>query len=279
MYPREKMFPVTMTTAFEKAAKSIAQDAVKEAIAKLAARNGFDPEEALAFVMGTGVQIKKETLPRNALPWCGNVIEGDCQGLAYKEGLFTQCTLQAVEGEDETGGKKWCKKCAKQVAEHGTTKNGDVHQRKACGLMAFKAGKRSVISYRDYMERHKITREEAEAAAKKYRLKIDPVQFECKKRGRPTTTLTHMMTPAQELPEAPSEPAAALALPEPSEPAAAAPPQPHRDGLSEGKTLVRRRGPDGYKFFLCSWTAAVSADSWRCPRVARGPGPWIAGRW
>ena len=190
-----------MTNAFENAAKLIAQEAVKNAIAKLADRNGFDAEEALAFVMGTGVQIKKEILPRNALPWCGKIIEGDCLSLVYKEGLYTQCPQEAVEGEN--GEKKWCKKCAKQVAENGTPKNGDVFQRSECALMAYKVGKRAVIPYGDYMKRHKIRREEAEEAAAKYGITIDPVQFECKKRGRPTTTLPHMITPTQELPEAP----------------------------------------------------------------------------
>jgi hypothetical protein len=203
-----------MTTAFENAASLIAQEAVKNAINKLAERNGFDPDEALAFVMGTGVQIKKEILPRNALPWCGKVFEGDCLSLVYKEGLYTQCPQEAVEGEDGVGGKKWCKKCAKQVAENGTPKNGDVYQRSACGLMSYKVGKRAAIPYGDYMKRHKISREEAEAAAEKYGMKIDPLQFECKKRGRPTTTLAHMITPLQELPEVPK---AEQTMPEPPE--------------------------------------------------------------
>lgn len=209
-----------MTTVFENAAGLIAQEAVKNAITKLAERNGFDPVEALAFVMGTGVQIKKEILPRNALPWCGKVFEGDCLSLVYKEGLYTQCPQEAVEGEDGEGGKKWCKKCAKQVAENGTPKNGDVYQRSACGLMSYKVGKRAVIPYGDYMKRHKISREEAQIAAEKYGMKIDPLQFECKKRGRPTTTLAHMITPTQELPEAPDaqdevQDEAEQALPEP----------------------------------------------------------------
>jgi hypothetical protein len=196
-------FPVTMTNAFENAASLIAQEAVKNAIAKLAERNGFDAEEALAFVMGTGVQIKKEILPRNALPWCGKVFEDDCRALVYKEGLYTQCPQEAVEGDDGEGRKKWCKKCAKQVLENGTPKNGDVYQRSACALMAYKVGKRAAIPYGDYMKRHKISREEAEIAAEKYGMKIDPVQFECKKRGRPTTTLALMITPSQELPKVP----------------------------------------------------------------------------
>ena len=201
-------FPVTMTTAFENAASLIAKEAVKNAITKLSERDGFDVEEALAFVLGTGMQIKKEILPRNALPWCGKVFDGDCLSLVYKEGLYTQCPQEAVEGDNGEGGKKWCKKCAKQVAENGTPKNGDVFQRSACGLMSYKVGKRAVIPYGDYMKRHKISREEAEEAAAKYGMHIDPVQFECKKRGRPTTTLAHMITPTQDLlppPEAQEE--------------------------------------------------------------------------
>ena len=196
-------FPVTMTTAFENAASLIAKEAVKNAIFKLSERDGFDLEEALAFVMGTGVQIKKEILPRNALPWCGKVFESECHSLVYKEGLYTQCPQLAVEGDNGDGGKKWCKKCAKQVAENGTPKNGDVFQRGACGLMSYKVGKRAVIPYGDYMKRHKISRQEAEEAAATYGMHIDPLQFECKKRGRPTTTLPHMITPTQDLPQAP----------------------------------------------------------------------------
>jgi len=198
-------FPVTMTTAFENAASLIAKEAVKNAITKLSERDGFDVEEALAFVFGTGMQIKKEILPRNALPWCGKVFDGDCLSLVYKEGLYTQCPQEAVEGDNGEGGKKWCKKCAKQVAENGTPKNGDVFQRSACALMSYKVGKRAVIPYGDYMKRHKISREEAEEAAAKYGMHIDPVQFECKKRGRPTTTLAHMITPTQDLPPAPEQ--------------------------------------------------------------------------
>ena len=52
-------------------------------------------------------------------------------------------------------------------------------------------------------------------------------------------------------------------------------PEPNPDAAQAER--VNRR--DGYTFSLCSWTRAVSAGSWRSPRVARGPGPWIAGRW
>ena len=183
-----------MTNAFTNAATSIAQTAVKDAITKLAEKYGFDADEAEQFLLGNGVQVKKEAIPRNALPWCGSVVEENCRALAYNSGLFTQCPQKRKDGA-------WCTKCAKQVVEHGTPNNGDVDQRKACGIMEYKVGKRAVVPYGDYMRRHKYERAEVEEAAEKYGLKIDPIQFECKKRGRPTTTTLHMTTPLQELPD------------------------------------------------------------------------------
>lgn len=187
-----------MTNAFTNAATSIAQSAVKDAIAKLAEKYEFDADEAEQFLLGNGVQIKKEAIPRNALPWCGQVIEENCRALAYNSGLFTQCPQKRKDGA-------WCTKCAKQVVEHGTPNNGDVDQRKACGIMEYKVGKRTVVPYGDYMRRHKYERAEVEEAAEKYGLTIDPIQFECKKRGRPTTTTLHMTTPLQELPDPETE--------------------------------------------------------------------------
>ncbi len=188
------MFTIEMTDAFATAASNIAQSAVKDAATKLAAKYGFDATEAIDFLLNGGISIKKPTIPRNALPWCGEVVETNCCALVYNSGLFTQCPQTRKNG-------LWCTKCANQVEKHGTPKNGDVEQRKACGLMNYKVGKQTVLPYGEYMKKHKYTREEVEAAAAEYGLTIDPVQFECKKRGRPTTTPQHMVTPLQELPE------------------------------------------------------------------------------
>lgn len=190
-----------MTNAFETAAKSIAQEAVKQAIAKLAERDGFDPTEALAFVMGEVVKIKKEPIPFTALPWCGKVLPHKCDGLAYRGGLYVQCPQDKVNG-------RWCKKCARQVEENGTPTNGDVDQRKEFGLMSFKIGNRPVVPYGDFMKRHKYTREQVEESAALNGVTIDPVQYECKPRGRPKTNLPNMSTPLQELPKAPGAPKA-----------------------------------------------------------------------
>jgi hypothetical protein len=205
------MFTVTMTTAFSDAVAAIANTAVKEAIAKLAEHYKLNPAEAEEVVLGKGVQVKKEVIPRNALPWCGEegIIEENCDALIKNSRLYTQCPQKKKKG-------RWCTKCAKQVEEHGTPKNGDIEQRKACGPLEYKIGSEQVVPYGDYMKRHNYTRLEVEEAAAFYGLTIDPAQFECKKRGRPTTVALHMVTPAHtlpvpedaepEAPEAPKEP-------------------------------------------------------------------------
>ena len=187
------MFSIEMTDAFTSAATNIAQSAVKNAATKLALKYGFDANEAIEFLLSGGVTVKKPTIPRNAMPWCGVVNETDCCAIVYNSGLFTQCPQKRKNG-------MWCTKCANQVDKNGTPKNGDIEQRKACGLMAYKVGKQTVLPYSEYMKKHKYTREDVEAAAAEYGLTIDPLQFEGKKRGRPTTTPQHMVTPLQELP-------------------------------------------------------------------------------
>jgi hypothetical protein len=107
--------------------------------------------------------------------------------------------------------------------------------------MSYKVGKRAVIPYGDYMKRHKISREEAEEAAAKYGMHIDPVQFECKKRGRPTTTLAHMITPTQDLPPAPEQEEATVEQPWPwPKPVEATPIQ----AAAEEETKIETKVPE-----------------------------------
>ena len=193
-----------MTTVFTDAAAEIAKSAVKDAIAKLAKRYKFDPVEAENELLGGGVQVKKEVIPRNALPWCGEVIEENCDAIAYNSGRYTQCPQQKKTG-------RWCTKCAKQVEIDGTPKNGDVEQRKACDLMEYTVGERRVVPYGDYMKRNNYTRQEVEDSAAFYGWTVDPRQFECKRRGRPTTNPLHMVVPVHALPEPESEPVPAAA--------------------------------------------------------------------
>jgi len=189
------MFTVTVPNAFNDAAALIAKQAVEDAVKRLSQMYGFNADEALDALLSGGVQVKPkiDVIPRNAMPWCGDVLGDKCKAIAYNSGLFTQCPQNKKDGD-------WCTKCAKQVAEHGTPNNGDVDQRLACDLMSYAVGKRHVCSYLKYMDRHGYTREQVEESAKVYGLTIDPAQFECKSRGRPKTTAMHMTTPVQDLP-------------------------------------------------------------------------------
>ena len=130
--------------------------------------------------------------------------------------------------------------------EHGTPKNGDVDQRKACDVMGYSVGDRKVIPYGDYMKRHNYTREQVEESAAFYGWTVDPRQFECKRRGRPTTNALHMVVPVHALPEPEPvqerprlpEPAPTLpaTVPETHEPPAPVPaPVPARAELEEGE--------------------------------------------
>ena len=212
------MFKITMTKSFEDAATEIAKAAVKDAVAMLAKQYHFDPVEAEAFVMGGGVQVKSEVLPRQALPWCGQIVEENCEALNNST-LFTQCHQKKKNG-------RWCTKCDKYVAEHGAPKNGDVHQRNAIDVMDFTSGGRRVSPFGDVMKRYKYTREQVEESAAFYGWTVDPRQYELKKRGRPSNPM-ELVTPTVPLPAPEPEPEPAPApAPEPE-------PEPERPRLPE----------------------------------------------
>ena len=196
-YKNGQMFSVTVTDSFNQAVSSIAHTVIEDTVKQLSAIYGFDVEEALGHILSGGLKPTPEVkkIPRNAMPWCGEVISENCKALAYNSGLFTQCPQKSKDGD-------WCTKCAKQVAKNGTPTNGDVDQRLACGLMAYKVGNRTTVPYADWMIKHlpNHTRQDVEDSAKLYGLTIDPVQFVRKQRGRPKTTTMHMTTPSEELP-------------------------------------------------------------------------------
>ena len=192
---------VGITDAFTKAAKSIAEQAIKDATAMLSAKYGFDPDEAIAYLLTGNLETAKE-VPPNDLPYCGRD-DTKCIGIVTNRQLYTQCTQKPVDGS-------LCKKCASQVAQHGTPTNGDVYQRDACeGL--YKVGRRVEIPYHKFMKRHGYTQEGVLKTAAKLGLTIDPKHFEEHERkppGRPVTTKMRMETPVVDLPDPPAEPPA-----------------------------------------------------------------------
>jgi len=181
---------VTMTKAFETAAKTIADAVLADALARLSEKYGFDLEEATRFL---SVTIVKEPIPLMNLPWNGKVHEG-CKAISYNQGLFTQCPLSCVEGTN------WCKRCTRNLVD-GKPKYGDVDDRNACDMMEYKVGTKQVIPYINFMKRKKYTMDYVLASAEHRGIDIHPDQFvERKKSGRPGRLATTMVSPDHDEP-------------------------------------------------------------------------------
>ena len=186
-------FSATMSRALTDSMADFASTILKDTIERLAAKYGFDVEEANAFLMGGGVHVKLPPLEKSKLPWCGVVDHACCKAIVKNGGLFTQCTSSPLEGG-------WCKKCAKDVEKNGTPTNGDVEARLAGDIMAYKVGNTEVKPYIEYMIKNNISPEQAEESAAAYGLTIDPRQFEKKKRGRKQAA-ERTMAPGMETPD------------------------------------------------------------------------------
>jgi len=186
-------FSATMSRALTDSMSDFSNKILNDAIERLAAKYGFDKDEATAFLMGGGVHVKLPPLEKSKLPWCGTVDGACCKAIVKNGGLFTQCTSAPLDGG-------WCKKCTKDVEKNGTPTNGDVEARLVGDIMTYKIGNTEVKPYIDYMIKNNITREQAEESAATYGLTIDPRQFEKKKRGRKQAA-PRTMAPAVESPQ------------------------------------------------------------------------------
>ncbi len=179
------MFATTISRSFADSMAGFTETILSDAIERLSTKYGFDKDEAKAFLMSGGVQVKHPVLEKSKLPWTGVVDESCCRAILRNDGLFTQCQRSHVNGT-------WCKKCAKDVEKNGTPTNGDVDARLVTDVMKYKVGKFEVKPYIEYMEKKGITQEQVDEAVREYELVIDPRQFEKKKRGRRTTTSREM---------------------------------------------------------------------------------------
>ena len=179
------MFATTISRSFADSMADFTETILSDAIERLSIKYGFDKDEAKAFLMSGGVQVKHPVLEKSKLPWTGVVDESCCRAILRNDGLFTQCQRPHVNGT-------WCKKCAKDVEKNGTPTNGDVDARLVVDAMKYKVGKFEVKPYIEYMEKKGITQEQVDEAVREYGLTIDPRQFEKKKRGRRTTTAREM---------------------------------------------------------------------------------------
>ena len=157
---------------------------------------GFDAEEAKSSLISENFRVdsrkktekvaKKETTPSKActiIPFCGENSWVCCQGIRMNHQLFTQCTNAPAGGD-------FCQTCQKQVdkSSNGKPTYGTIEDRKAVPAMDYVAGGKKVVRYSRVMDKLKITREEALAAAAEQGVTISEDQFlvETIKKGRPS---------------------------------------------------------------------------------------------
>jgi len=172
-------FDVTMTKAMETAAQGMINEALTFAIRKLAAHYKFSEDEAQQVILGE-LTLVPELLPVTQLPWCGQVIDGNCRAIVAAGGLYTQCPFACHNGGN------FCKKCQKQVDKNGTPKFGDTDARLAVSNEEYHNGKVKPFSL--VMTKNGWSRELVEKSAAAVGWTVPESNFDRKKRrGRPAS--------------------------------------------------------------------------------------------
>lgn len=126
------------------------------------------------------VEPKAKLAKQVILPWCGQVIEGNCIGIRFNKGLFTQCKSKQI-------GNKKCVACS------DTNKRlvccGDIRQRNSQDWSDVKG--RKPVRYSKIMAKIGITKNEAIEAASAVGWTIPDIEFSTvtpARRGRPPMT-------------------------------------------------------------------------------------------
>jgi hypothetical protein len=200
---------VRVTSLWMKTVENATKEIARECILRCADKYGFDGEEAISelFVKTDVVEMKKRSSGKKIvkevkevkevkkkelkssvmLPFSKECVNNSgCCGLAYNQGLFTQCPKKRMEEGN------YCKTCQKEAdgSASGIPNNGTIEQRVRAGLMEFRDPKgRSPIRYSKLMEKQSLTREMVEEEARKLNYEIDEEHFTVEdkdaKRGRP----------------------------------------------------------------------------------------------
>ena len=170
----------------------------REIVNNLSEKYKFDVDDALSYLSvnterceTTKEEIKTTQKTNIPLPFCGVINKTYCQGIRLNYGLYTQCT-----NEPCVYNKRFpaCSTCSKQIDKN-------FNEEPNYGFISDRLEKKdnfrdpkgkSPVNYANIMEKLKITREEAETAAKQLGLTIPEEQFTIKKatRGRPKKDTT-----------------------------------------------------------------------------------------
>ena len=173
---------VVMRT-LEKASKDLA----KRCILECALRHNFDVDEELRILglENVTVILKKKPVIKEkpvisvkakfSLPFLSSSVDKNgCNGIAFNEGLFTQCKKVRIENES------FCKMCLgeSQASENGEPKNGTVQRRSESPYYSYQDSRgRMPPAYLDYMKKRDITEDEVLAEAEKQGLTIPREHF------------------------------------------------------------------------------------------------------
>jgi hypothetical protein len=178
---------VEVTEVVMRTLENVSKELAKRCILECALRHNFDGDEELRILGLDNVTVilkKKPVIkqkpvitdkPKFCLPFLAKAVdENGCNGIAFNEGLFTQCKKVRVDNES------FCKMCLgeSQASENGEPKNGTVQRRSNSPYYSYEDSRgRMPPSYQDYMKKRGITQEDVLAEAEKQGLTIPLEHF------------------------------------------------------------------------------------------------------
>ena len=167
--------------------ENVSKDLAKRCILECALRHNFDGDEELRILGLDNVTVilkKKPVIkqkpvitdkPKFSLPFLAKTVdENGCNGIAFNDGLYTQCKKVRIENES------FCKMCLGESKEskNGEPKNGTVQRRSESPYYSYEDSRgRMPPSYQDYMKKRDITQEDVLAEAEKQGLTIPLEHF------------------------------------------------------------------------------------------------------
>jgi len=130
----------------------------------------------------TKKKVVKKEQPKCAMPFTGEVRDGDCLGVKFNHGLYTQC-WNVVDSEG------LCKGCHKQgeMNQTGSPDLGLIGERVMKGSEWRDNKGRAPVHYTRVMKKQKLSQEYVMSEADKFNLTVDECHFVAPevKRGRP----------------------------------------------------------------------------------------------
>jgi DNA polymerase III gamma/tau subunit len=181
---------VEVTEVVMRTLENASKELAKRCILECALRHNFDGDEELRILGLDNVTVirkkseKKPIIkqkpvitdkPKFCLPFLAiSVDENGCNGIAFNEGLFTQCKKVRVDNET------FCKMCLGEslASENGEPKNGTVQRRSNSPYYSYEDSRgRMPPSYQDYMKKKGITEDEVLSEAEKQGLTIPREHF------------------------------------------------------------------------------------------------------